>query len=136
MWDKLDCSSIPDVNDFDQYIRNPLWEKFYLYMEKEYNIKPKFEYSGCSIPGWNAKFKKSGKNLCTVYPNENFFMVLIVVGKNEKEQVEEELTSFTEYVQDVYHNTKEGIGQRWLEIVFEDEYLFQDIKRLIAIRKG
>lgn len=71
MWDKLDRSKIPVINDFDNYIRNPLWQKFYAYMEEEYNIKPKFEYSGCSIPGWNAKFKKS--------------------GKNEKEQVEDEL---------------------------------------------
>lgn len=137
MWDKLDCSKIPVVNDFDNYIRNPLWQKFYSYMDEEYNIKPKFEYSGCSmLPGWNAKFKKSGKNLCTVYPDENFFIVLIVIGKNEKEQVEGELASFTEYIQDLYRSTSEGMGQRWLKIIFEDEHIFKDIKRLIAIRKG
>jgi len=136
MWDKMDRMAVPEINDFDNYIRNPLWQQFHTYMKEAYGITPKFEYSRCSLPGWNAKFKKSGKNLCTVYPDETVFMVMIVVGKNEKEPVEKELTSFTEYVQGVYHDTEEGMGQRWLKIVFEDEDIFDDVKRLIAIRRG
>lgn len=136
MWDKLDRSRMPTLDDFAEFIHNPLWEKFYHYMAEEYDITPKFEYSGCSIPGWNAKFKKSGKNLCTVYPEENYFTILIVIGRKEKEKAERELPSFTEYIQELYHNTQEGMGQRWLLITFEDEYIFEDIKKLIAIRRG
>lgn len=136
MWDKLDRTAIPVIDDFSEYIRNPLWTEFHTYMSETYKIVPKFEYSRCSLPGWNAKFKKSGKNLCTVYPYEAYFMVMIVVGTNEKERVEAELSSFSETTQNIYQDTKEGMGQRWLQIVFEDEDLFDDIKRLIAIRRG
>lgn len=136
MWDKMDYQAVPEIGDFDQYIRNSLWQQFHAYMKDTYGILPKFEYSRCSLPGWNAKFKKSGKNLCTVYPEETAFMVMIVIGKNEKARVEKELASFTEYIQAVYHDTKEGMGQRWLKIICEDEEIFDDIKRLIAIRRG
>ncbi|ENY8421311.1 DUF3788 family protein [Clostridioides difficile] len=31
-------------------------------------------FSSCSWEfGWNIKFKKPRKNLCTVYPKENYF---------------------------------------------------------------
>ena len=136
MWDKYDQARIPAISDFDNYIRSPLWQKFCSYMEETYKITPRFEYSRCSLPGWNAKFRKGGKNLCTVYPEETCFMVMVVIGKNEKEQVEQELAGFSPYIQDLYHTTKEGMGQRWLKIIVEDEDVFDDMKRLIAIRRG
>ena len=50
-------------------------------------MKPNLEFSKCSWePGWNVKFKKSGKTLCTVYPRENYFTVIVVIGKKEKEK--------------------------------------------------
>lgn len=136
MWDKFNKQQIPSIGDVGDYIRNPLWEKFYTYIIDEYKVKPTFEYSRCSIPGWNIKFKKSGKNLCTVYPYEGYFTVLVVIGKNEKSRFEKEFSTFTPYLQDLYRTTKEGMGQRWLLIVFEDDYIFSDIKKCIAIRKG
>ena len=40
--------------------------------------------SACSWEqGWNVKFKKAGKTLCTLYPRELFFTVMVVVGKRE-----------------------------------------------------
>ena len=54
----------------------------------KYNCKEQIEFSSCSWEyGWNVKFKKSGKTLCTIYPRENYFTVLVVVGKKEKDAV-------------------------------------------------
>lgn len=51
--------------------------------------REKIEYSSCSwISGWNIKFKKAGKTLCTVYPQEGYVTVMTVVGRKEKEAVE------------------------------------------------
>nr|WP_187117089.1 DUF3788 family protein [Candidatus Stoquefichus massiliensis] len=59
---------------------------------------------------------------------------MIVIGKNEKERFEEQFETFTPYLEDLYMHTKEGIGQHWLEIVFEDEYIFADIKKCLSIK--
>ena len=136
MWDKLNRGQTPDIKDITEYIKNPTWDVFYTYIINEYNIIPVFEYSRCSIPGWNVKFKKGGKSLCTVYPYEGFFTVLIVIGKNEKPRFEEAFAAFTPYLQDLYNTAKEGNGQRWLLIDIEDEAIFQDVKKCIAIRRG
>lgn len=97
-----------------------------------------FSYSSCSIkPGWNIKFKKSGKTLCTIYPAESYFTVMVEIGKKEKERTEQLLPQCTAILQDIYAQTKEGNGQRWLMIDLEDdEELFDDLFRLIDIRRG
>ena len=80
----------PDIGEISEYIRNSLFNDFCAEIVKEYNAKYKVEFSKCSWEsGWNIKFKKSGKTLCTVYPRENYFTVLVVVGVKEKEAVEE-----------------------------------------------
>ena len=60
-------------------------------------------------PGWNIKFKKSGKTLCTIYPRELYFIVMIVVVRKEKEAVEAILPECTSRMQEIYHETKEII---------------------------
>lgn len=138
MFDILDGLQMPTLYDMSDYVRNPLWDKFCHYMINEYDIKPTFEYSKCSwARGWNVKFKKSGKTLCTLYPKEGFFTALVVIGKNEKERFEELLPTLTTDLQNLYYNTKEGMGQRWLMIDLEDEdKRLEDVKKMIAIRRN
>ncbi len=86
-------------------------------------------------PGWNVKFKKSGKSLCTIYPRESFFTAMVVIGRKEKESVEELLPACTSRLQEIYKETKEGNGQRWLMIDLEDkDSMYHDVLRLIKIR--
>ncbi len=81
------------------------------------------------------KFKQSGKNLCTVYPRESYFTVLFVVGRKEKESVEAILPECTKEIQELYRQTKEGNGQRWLMIDLEDnDAVYNDLFRLLEIR--
>lgn len=128
----------PTLEEISEYIKNPLFNTFCLHMATKYNIDSKIEFSKCSWePGWNIKFKKSGKSLCTIYPRHNYFTVLIVVGNKEKEQVEVLLPNFSPELQNIYRQTKEGNGQKWLMIDVEDrDSLYEDILRLVDIRKN
>ena len=102
-----------------------------------YRCSEKIEYSACSMErGWNIKFKKAGKTLCTIYPRESYFTVMIVVGKKEKAAVESILPECTPDLQEIYHQTREGNGQRWLMIDLEDnDGIYRDILRLVQIRR-
>lgn len=127
----------PDKNQLIDLVGSPLFEALLNHIEEEYKVLPEFSYSGCSLqPGWNVKYKKSGKALCTIYPLEGEFIVLIVVGQKEKDEVEFKLGSFSNYTKNLYENTKEGMGQRWLMIEVKDEATLQDVKELIAIRRN
>ena len=85
--------------------------------------------------GWNVKFKKSGKALCTIYPRESYFTVMLLIGKLEKELFESILPDFTPQLNEVYERTKEGNGQRWLMVDLEDaDDLYRDVFRVMEIR--
>lgn len=138
MIDIQNIAYTPSIEEIGEYIRNPLFGDFWAHMEKEYKANCKAEYSKCSWePGWNIKFKKSGKSLCTVYPRESYFTVLVVVGKKEKEKVEGILPELPEVIREIYHRTEEGNGQRWLMIDVEDEgEVYDGVLQLIDIRKN
>ena len=136
MIDLQDRNHIPSMEELEDLIRNPLFGKFCLEMEQRYGVCGKPEFSRCDWErGWNLKFKKSGKSLCVIYPRENYITVMVVVGAKEKGTVEEQLLELSPLLQDVYHHTKEGNGQRWLMIDLEDEgNVYRDVLKLIDIR--
>ena len=106
-------------------------------MDEEYQAVRKIEYSkDVWARGWNVKFRKAGKSLCVVYPKNKYFTVLVVVSNKEKERVENMLPYLSGELQELYRNTKEGNGQRWLMIdLYSDDEVCQDVLQLIRIRQ-
>ena len=127
----------PTLEEVGEYVSNHVFEKFCAAVKERHQTKEIMEFSSCSWePGWNVKFKKSGRTLCTIYPKESCFTVLVVVGHREREAVEDVLPQCSLQVQDVYHETKEGNGQRWLMIPVEDQdSVYEDVLRLVGIRR-
>lgn len=138
MIDMQNQEEIPILEDFAAYIRNPVFMKFCSEIKKKYRCHEKIEFSRCSLErGWNVKFKKSGKSLCTVYPREGYFTVLVVVGEKEKEAVEAILWECTSELRELYEKARWGNGQKWLMIDLEDQgEMFADVLQLIEIRRG
>ncbi len=126
----------PTLNEMGEYVRNPVFREFCGEIMGTYRCAEKIEYSSCSMErGWNVKFKKSGKSLCTIYPREQYFTVLLVVSRKEKEAVETIMPECCAALRDIYDRTREGNGQRWLMVDLEDrDELYRDVLRGIAIR--
>lgn len=138
MIDLQDKSHCPTLEEIAQFVRNPIFMKFCLEIKDLYKCSETIEFSRCSWQmGWNIKFKKAGKTLCTIYPKEFYFTVMVVVGKKEKTFVEAILPQFTIELQEIYHHTQEGNGQRWLMIDLENQDdLYRDLFQLIQIRRN
>lgn len=129
---------VPSLEEIGEYIHNSVFIELCNDVKAKYNCKEQIDFSSCSWEyGWNVKFKKSGKTLCTIYPRENYFTVLIVVSKKEKEIVEHILEELNPAIRTVYRETKESNGQKWLMIDLEDnDKVYADIMYLIDIRRG
>lgn len=138
MNDLQDKNNSPAMEEISEYIGNPVFMQFCREIRNTYQCTEKIEYSSCSWEkGWNVKFKKAGKTLCTIYPREGYFTVMVVVGTKQKAPVEAILPECTAELQDIYQQTPEGNGQRWLMIDVEDkESLYDDLLRLINIRRN
>jgi hypothetical protein len=137
-WNELyNSEKMPTFENIEDYIGigSKLWTEIFSFIEKTYQIKPKMAYSKCAMqPGWNVKFIKGSKSLCTLYPMEGYFIALVVVGSKEENEVEFALNTFSSYMQELYKKTPYSCGGRWLMIETRDKDIVNDIKRLINIR--
>lgn len=126
----------PTFAQIDEYIDNPMWTAFGDYMGQAYDTQPKLAYSGCSgQPGWNVKYQKGGKSLCTLYPMEGYFIALVVVGEKERTEAELLLPTLTAYTREKYGTSGALMGARWLMLSVTDEAVLQDVRTLIGLRR-
>ncbi len=136
-WNVLyDQSRPPAMDVISRFVNSGLWEKLNIFLRETYRIEPKLSYSRCSMqPSWNVKYQKSGRSLCTLYPMEESFIALVVIGSREVPQVELVLASFSIYTQALYDNTAFSAGGRWLMLHVTDCAVLNDVMSLIRIRK-
>jgi AraC family transcriptional regulator len=138
MLDLKDINYQPNIQEISEYIHNPIFNQFYDFINNKYNALCRVEYSkDVWARGWNIKLRKAGKSLCVIYPKEGYFTVLVVIGTKEKEKVNDLLPQLSNEIREIFHNTKEGNGQRWLMIDLVDIgcCLYQDTLKLIQIRR-
>ena len=129
-------NSQPDLTAIAEYINSPLWTELLGFVEDTFGTSPKIEYSKCSgAPGWNVKFKKGGRALCTLYPEKDVFTCLVCVGSREAAEAELVLSSH-EALKMLYENTKPFNGAKWLMIAVTDGGVLDVVKKLITIRAG
>lgn len=127
----------PGSTQIADFVATPLWGELLEHLAENYGAAPSVEYSSCSaMPGWNLKFKKKGRALCTLYPDRGGFYAMVSIGRKEAEQVEFLLPHCTAYIQELYQNTKTFNGGRWLMIRVADPDILADAERLIALRMG
>ena len=113
----------------------PLWRRLCEELGERYRIQPKIEYSGCSMaPGWNVKYRKGSRAVCTLYPAKGIFTCLVVIGLREEERARLLLGGMSPYLRDLYRNAKPMMGARWLMIEIADERTLSEALALIALR--
>lgn len=133
--DTYDVNTQPTKQEIESFIASPLWEDLNNHLQTAYGIEPSYSYSQCAgQPGWNVKYKKSGKSLCTLYPMPGFFIALVVIGTKERHETELALPTMTEYIQKLYSSTPFSAGGQWLMINVTDPTILTDVKQLVKIR--
>lgn len=126
----------PSRQDMDAYIQSPLWENLNRFLVDNYEVSPSYSYSGCSgQPGWNVKYQKAGRSLCTLYPMQGFFIALVVIGAKEDAEASLVIPTCDESIQTMYRSAKPLMGGRWLMVNVTNERILEDVKRLIQCRR-
>lgn len=127
----------PAWEAMDAFVENPIWQALNDYIQQAYAVQPKKSFSGCSgQPGWNVKYQKAGKSLCTLYPMRGYFIALVVIGEAQRQAFEMLAPTFTPYIQALYESAGALSGARWLMIEVRDAAVLADVKRLITLRRS
>jgi len=138
-WNDLyDSEHEPTESQVKEFVKTPLFDDLDSYMRQTFKVKPKLAHSNCSMDngfwkGWNVKYKKSGKALCTLYPKQGYLLLLIPIGAREMNEAELLMPSCTEHVQDVFKRGGNA-DRRSLGVEVRDENVLRDVKSLVEIR--
>ena len=139
-WNELfDKTNEPTVKQINDFISTPLGTDLGNYMLDTYNVRPKLTYSNCSMDqgiwkGWNVKYKKSSKVLCTLYPKQGYFLVLLPIGLQRVNEAELLMPECSEYTQILFKQSKIGYSGKSLAFEVTTENILNDLKKLITIR--
>ena len=139
LWYELfDREHEPSEAQINGFVNTPLLSELDGYLRETYKVKPKLSYSGCGMDGgawkgWNIKYQKSGKSLCTVYPKQGYLQLLVTIGARGVNEAELLMPFCTEYVQNLFKQS-DFHGSKYLGIELRDENVLHDVKRLIEIR--
>lgn len=125
----------PTAGELAAEVGNPLWERLCTELEERWQVRPKVEYSGCSMaPGWNVKYRKGSRAVCTLYPAKGVFTCLVVIGPREEERARLRLTGMSPYLRGLYESARPMMGARWLMIEITDGQILSEALDLIALR--
>jgi len=133
----LNCDHTPTPSEIGSYIggtAKELWLELNQYLDDRFKVKPKFAYSSCSgKPGWNLKYQKSGKALCTLYPEKGRFVVLVVVTLTFVENLHESGYA-NPIIWEVIEESRPFNKTKWLMIPVEDRAGLESTMELIDLK--
>lgn len=132
----LDGSRAPEFAELTGYINGPaavLWQEFNSFVQENFKSSPKITYSVCSgKPGWNVKYQKSGKSICTVYPERGSFVVLVVITLDLLPLVE--AMEPAPPIPEIIRTAKPFNGTLWLMIPVTGETVLESVKELLLLK--
>ena len=110
------------------------WNDLQNFIDTNYDLTVETVFYGLNY-GWAIRYRKSGKTLCCLFPEEGAFSVLIVLGKKEVEKTMLVLDEFGNNTKKIILNTKHLHDGRWLWIRILRIDKIDDIKSLIRIKR-
>jgi hypothetical protein len=114
------------------------WMELRRFLVDTYAIEPIFN-SGGKRYGWNLQYRKGGKPLCEMYPENGSFTALVILGGKELEQALAQLDSFGLLVRQALVDTPRYHDGCWMYLRVKDaatvDQDVNDIKRLVLLKK-
>ena len=110
----------------------PLWQRLTAFIRDSYGIEPTYVPPSKNY-GWEMKYRKGGKTLMSLTPDDGGFTALVVLGRGEALSASE--LELGEHVRTVFEGTRQLRDGRWLFIPVESERDVQDIQALLAIKR-
>lgn len=85
--------------------------------------------------GWTVRYRRSGKTLCSLFPEKGAFTVLIILGREEAEKAILMLDDFSDNLKQILMNTGQLHDGKWLGVRVLTSNDTDDVKKLIKIKK-
>jgi hypothetical protein len=130
----LDKTQTPTEQDLRAVMGSAylLWERLLRFIQTNYQIPGEMSFGGNNY-GWNMGYRKSGKSLTSLFPQQGGFVAQVVLGR---EQAGKTTTlQLSEKVRRLVDETPALHDGTWLFIPVTDEADVQDVERLLLLKR-
>ncbi|MHA1926719.1 MAG: DUF3788 family protein [Candidatus Thorarchaeota archaeon] len=110
-----------------------IWKTITTYLSENYEFEPVREKNEVDS---TIRYRRSGKTLITFYPKKDELTVLIIFGKREVEKFKNSKEDFSTEIGELFENTKQYHDGRWLHIKVPPFNDFEDIRKLLHIKRS
>ena len=110
----------------------PLWQRLLRFIETNYKLPGELSYGGKKY-GWNLWYRKSGKSLTSLYPQQDSFVVQLVLGREQA--VKTATLELSEKVRRLVAETPQLHDGTWLFIPVTEETDVLDVERLLLLKR-
>jgi hypothetical protein len=133
-----DGSKEPDTKSLSEWLgtmRYRRWVTLCSYIGTAYPgiFRPEWLFGGMKH-GWGLRFKKS-KSFCTLIPERNRMLVLIVFGTEERAKAESMLGELSAPVREAYRMATTYHDGKWLVLPVDRDGVLRDIRKLLAVKR-
>ena len=131
----LDEEHTPSESDMLAAIgKTELWLDLKDYLEQHYDFLPELIYYGKKY-GWTIRYRKSGKTLISLFPEQGAFTALIVLGRKEAEKAAKKLAELSPATRKLIGSEEQLHDGKWLWIRVQKPSQVEDIKRLLTTKR-
>lgn len=111
-----------------------LWTSLRQLIEQKYNMEQMWNHGGKKWT-YEYKYRRGGKTLCALYAKEQTIGFMVILGKDERTKFESIREMFSNAAQKIYDETTTFHDGKWLMFELKDTSLFNDIERLLSIKR-
>ncbi len=111
-----------------------LWTSLRQLIEQKYNMEQIWNHGGKKWT-YEYKYRRGGKTLCALYAKEQTIGFMVILGKDERTKFESMREMFSNAAQKIYDETTTFHDGKWLMFELKDTSLFNDIERLLSIKR-
>ena len=132
----IDGNIRPTEDDMTKTIggKSSLWLEIRKYIEEYYDFIAELIYYGQKY-GWTLRYRKSGKTLCSLFPEKDAFTVLVVLGRKEVEKTFSIRDMLNVEVRTLFENAEQKRDGRWLWIRVLINEDVESIKVLLNVKR-
>jgi hypothetical protein len=131
----LDKAEQPTPQDIQQTLGAAwsLWQNLTRFLAETYpEIPPVLSFGGKKY-GWNLWYRKSGKSLLSLFPNEGYFVAQVVLGNAQVGQALQ--LELGEAVGTLLRETPQFHDGRWLFIPVRTDQDAADVQQLLPVKR-
>ncbi|MHA2391607.1 MAG: DUF3788 domain-containing protein [Promethearchaeota archaeon] len=132
----LDKGKKPKIEEIEKSIGDKLylWHEILEYIDNKYDFTKEFVFFTKKY-GWSYRYKRKGRTMIYLFPEQGAFSILIVLGKKESEEVNNKSDQLNEQVISVFNNTEQLHDGRWLWIRILSKSDLDSLKVLLSAKQ-